>query len=348
MSQLGYLIARIRKMDTARMRRTARELSGKAHKPAALLFADMLYCGFRYSAGYLDYRLFEFYNRTAAQRATYLTRGKSNAMIARYNDPERVKHVEDKLGFCRAFGEYLGRDWLDITTADDAQAAAFVAKHPVFFAKTTDGMCGSGVRKVTAEGAGAAELKQRLASEGYILWEEPIIQHPEMAALCPKAVNTVRVVTLALSDGVHILAAFLRMGNGKDVDNLNAGGFAAMVGLEDGIIPLPAADKDGVCYESHPFSGKAIVGFAVPRWQACLDMVRRAALVEPAVRYIGWDVAVTEAGPVLVEANALPGHDIIQLPAHTRDGTGMLPLIRKLESAAVTAALKTEERGQAE
>jgi hypothetical protein len=124
------------------------------------------------------------------------------------------------------------------------------------------------------------------------------------------------------------------MGNGKDVDNLNAGGFAAPVGLEDGVIRLPAADKNGLQYEIHPYTGKAIVGFQLPFWQESLDMARHAALKEPTVRYIGWDVAVTAAGPVLVEANTLPGHDILQLPAHTAGGIGILPMIQKLEAEA--------------
>ncbi|MDR3314068.1 MAG: hypothetical protein LBS96_06380 [Oscillospiraceae bacterium] len=345
MSQLSYILSRIRKMDTAKMRKTAHELSGKAHKPAAYLFADMVLCGFRYGAGYLDYRLFEFYDRTAAQRASYLTRGKSNAMIAKYNNAERATLVENKRAFCDLFGDYLGRDWLDISTAGEAAVAVFRAKHPVFFAKTPEGMCGSGVRRINSADFSPATLQQQLAAEGFTLWEEAIRQHAEMAALCPKAVNTLRMVTLALEDGVHLLAVFLRMGNGKDVDNLNAGGFAAPVEIETGVVAHPATDKNGVLYEMHPFSGKAILGFQVPFWPECLALVQRAARVEPTVRYIGWDVALTPAGPVLVEANTFPGHDITQMPAHTPGKTGMLPLIQQVEAAA---AAKKQEGGAAQ
>jgi hypothetical protein len=255
-------------------------------------------------------------------------------MIAKYNDAARAESVENKIAFCTIFGDFLGRDWLDASAADAADAAAFLAKHPVFFAKTPEGMCGSGVRKIDGAGADPAALQQQLAAEGYTLWEEAIAQHAEMAALCPKAVNTLRMVTLVLEDGVHLLAALLRMGNGKDVDNLNAGGFAAPVEIESGVIAQPAADKNGILYETHPFSGKAILGFRVPFWAECRALVERAALVEPTVRYIGWDVAVTATGPLLVEANTFPGHDITQLPAHTPGKTGILPLIQQLEAAA--------------
>ncbi|MCL2106124.1 MAG: hypothetical protein FWH26_03555 [Oscillospiraceae bacterium] len=330
--QAKYVISRVRKMDTRRMRAVARELSGKARKPAFWLFMDMVYCGFRYGAGYMDYRLFEFYRRGRAQRATYLTRSRSNALIAKYNRPDRAALVENKLSFCRLYERFLGRGWLDITVAGAEELAAFLAKNPVFFAKTPDGMCGSGVLKITVDhGEPPEALRERMRSSNHTLWEEPIQQHEALTRLCPLAVNTVRVMTLRLGEETHFLKAFLRMSNGREVDNLNAGGFAAPIDLETGVISLPAADKDGLSYETHPVSGEPIVGFQIPFWKECLAMVREAALAEPEVRYLGWDAAITPRGPVLVEANSLPGHDICQLPAHLPDHLGMLPQIEKLE-----------------
>ena len=36
--------------------------------------------------GYMDYDLFEMYNLTPEQRDTYLTRGRNNDIVVKYND----------------------------------------------------------------------------------------------------------------------------------------------------------------------------------------------------------------------------------------------------------------------
>ena len=51
----------IRRMDTRRMRSTAKAVAREANRPTALVFCDMVWCGFRYRAGYLDYSLFHFW-----------------------------------------------------------------------------------------------------------------------------------------------------------------------------------------------------------------------------------------------------------------------------------------------
>ena len=43
-------------------------------------------CAVKYGAGYMDYDLFEMYNLTPEQRDTYLTRGRNNALVVKYND----------------------------------------------------------------------------------------------------------------------------------------------------------------------------------------------------------------------------------------------------------------------
>jgi hypothetical protein len=45
------------------------------------------------------------------------------------------------------------------------------------------------------------------------------------------------------------------------------------------------------------------VGFQVPFWPELIDMAKKAALHVPENRSIGWDIAVTENGPELIEGN---------------------------------------------
>lgn len=82
-------------------------------------------------------------------------------------------------------------------------------------------------------------------------------------------------------------------------------------------------------YETHPDTGTPIVGFQVPMFPQVREMVKKAALVVEDIGYVAWDVAVTEKGPVFIEGNHFPGHDIYQMPVHIDGGIGLLPVFRE-------------------
>jgi D-alanine-D-alanine ligase-like ATP-grasp enzyme len=53
-------------------------------------------------------------------------------------------------------------------------------------------------------------------------------------------------------------------------------------------------------------------------------MCKQAAKKIPEVRYIGWDVAFTENGPVIVEGNEYPGYGLLQFYKLKNKKTGHL------------------------
>ena len=82
------------------------------------------------------------------------------------------------------------------------------------------------------------------------LCEECVVQHKDISALYPLSVNTYRIVTVLTQGEPHIVYAFIRIGNGgRFVDNINAGGMAAPINIDTGVIEFPAFDKDSVYYE---------------------------------------------------------------------------------------------------
>ena len=152
-----------------------------------------------------------------------------------------------------------------------------------------------------------------------------MIQHEEIAALCPTSVNTIRVATLLGDKKEGIVYAYIRIGNGKVMDNVDCGGMAAPVDIETGVISGVGANKAGETYEIHPMTGKKIPGTQIPYWEEAKKMCLEAMQVVPQVRFVAWDVAITPKGPVFIEGNSFPSHAIPQFAAHFPDGIGILP-----------------------
>ena len=195
-----------------------------------------------------------------------------------------------------------------------------------------DEACGRGVMKVTrSDYNGAKEAYDAILQSGSTLLEEYVIQHPVISNIYPCSVNTLRIVTITDDKGEpHILYAFIRIGNGgRVVDNINAGGMAAPIDIESGVINNVAFDKDYNYYDVHPYTGCEFIGTKIPFWKEACDLVKEASKRIPQLRYVGWDVAITEKGPTFIEANQHPGHDILQMPPHVPDKIGILPRVRE-------------------
>ena len=328
MGKLKYLIARIAGMNYRQMFSKIDEVHEKSGKCKLFIFIDMVYCGLVYQAGYMDYWLFEMYNLNRAQRKTILTRGMNNAFIKRYNDPKYMPEIENKLKFAHNFADFLHRGWLDMTTATEAQLEEFVKKYPVFMVKPVDGMCGKGIEKINAAEFDG-NLYEHLQSFNPAILEECVVQHKDLMALHPCSVNTCRVITFTQGSTTNVVAAYLRIGNGRHVDNFNNGGMVVPIEEDTGVIIYPALDKHNNLYDVHPMTNVPIKGFQIPLWDEVLEIVKKAGQVVPQVGIVGWDVCVTDNGPLLIEGNDFPGHDIYQLPPHRTNGIGVLPKFQR-------------------
>jgi len=62
----------------------------------------------------------------------------------------------------------------------------------------------------------------------------------------------------------------------------------------------------------HPDTGAPIEGRVLPFWPETVALACRAhAAFLPRV-IVGWDIAITSGGPVLIEGNGAPGIDLLQ------------------------------------
>jgi hypothetical protein len=175
-----------------------------------------------------------------------------------------------------------------------------------FVFKQADGKCGRGVTILSAKELKGVKITEFMKRNKFDLLEEYIVQHEELMKLSPSGVNTIRIFTQLDSVGkVCILGCRLRISVNSHVDNMAAGNLAASVDEISGIV-------NGFGYYSdttkspevlHPVSNVKILGFKIPFWDETIELVRRAALLHPQNRSIGWDIAVTDIGPTLIEGN---------------------------------------------
>ncbi len=326
----GYIFGRIARMNFAQLIAKMREVHSKSRKSFVSIAFDMVVCAVKYKAGYMDYALFEMYNLNKAQRKTVVTRGINNDLIRQFNDPAYNNIFDNKIEFAKRFSEFIRRDWLEIKNATEEDVLSFADRHPVFFAKPAQGMCGKGIEKITVGEFHRDRLYAYLTEHDFDILEEIVVQHPKMLRLHPYSVNTCRVITLYKKGETHIVAAYLRIGNGKHVDNFNSGGMVVPIEADTGNVVYPALDKSGKLYYKHPVSHMKISGFKVPLWGKVIKLAKEAGSVIPQVGLVGWDIAVCDTHPLLIEGNNFPGHDIYGLPAHRRNGVGMLPKFRKI------------------
>jgi len=333
MPSISYLLKRISNMNFSSMLERVNIVKDKTGKSKFIIFTDMVWCGLRYGAGYVDYDVIGFYKLTPKQRKTMLTRGINNRFVKQLNEKEYWHIFDNKNEFNSTFAEFVTRDWIYPVSENKDAVLTWLKKHEIIFAKPNAGQCGKGIEKIKVKDwqGKEGELYNYLIENKLELLEEPIQQHNEMNGLNSSSVNTVRIVTVMnKSNEVTLLTAFSRIGNGNHVDNFNSGGMTAKIDIATGKIIEDAVNKKGEIFEKHPLTGNKIKGFQIPRWNEAKDMVTRAAKLSPHVRYIGWDVAITTNGPTLVEGNQFPGHDIYQVAEKMKEGQlGVLPEFEK-------------------
>lgn len=163
-----------------------------------------------------------------------------------------------------------------------------------------------------------AELRELSRTQSLIL-QEKLRNHAELIPLAPAALSTVRVLTLRTLDGsVRVVLAVAKLPTGDaPTDHLRLGGIAAPIDLPTGRLGRGVRKHTALVIEScthHPDTGTQIEGYHLPMWDEVLQLAVRAHEALPAVLCVGWDVAILDRGPIIIEGNDNPGHSSSQLP----------------------------------
>lgn len=224
----------------------------------------------------------------------------------------RKKHdteIEDKYNFYQLARTYFKREVMkvcDSSSFDEFVQMALRVQDLIL--KPLDAAMGAGIFAVSIKSKEDAKsvFDSLVTKGGSWVVEQKIKQSETMAVWNDSSVNTVRFLSFNnKKTGFHGMKPFLRTGRkGSVVDNAGSGGVFANVDVTTGRLSTCGIDEMGRRYECHPDSGVKFEGWQIPRYDELVSTVKEMHLnVMPDHPYIGWDMALTDEGWVVIECN---------------------------------------------
>ena len=150
----------------------------------------------------------------------------------------------------------------------------------------------------------AAMIRNKYNSSNYI-FEKQLVQDSVLAKLNPDTVNTCRVLTYKQ----RVISCSIRVGRaGAFVDNAAKGGIVLSLDMEKGRIEeYGLKEYDLTKYYEHPDTKIKFKDYEVPMWSAIKELVEKTIKTLPYYNSVGFDVATTNNGPVIIEINTGTG-----------------------------------------
>jgi hypothetical protein len=169
---------------------------------------------------------------------------------------------------------------------------------------------------------GDADVARRLKQIARASWVRPqIVQprlrnHPALQDLTGQSLLTFRIFTCVdESDRPVVTHAMLRSLSKLEPNWPSNAEFAAPIELATGRLGKMCSDSrfgPDDRTDDHPMTGAPVAGRIVPLWPALHALARTAHRVFADRMLVGWDIALTPAGPILIEGNSYPDTEFLQ------------------------------------
>ncbi|HEY9114844.1 MAG TPA: sugar-transfer associated ATP-grasp domain-containing protein [Bacteroidales bacterium] len=147
--------------------------------------------------------------------------------------------------------------------------------------------------------------------------QRKIDSHFDIRKINDSALNTTRIVTIRNGDDIKYLAGFQSFAtNGAEIDSWSSGSVYAGIDIENSCLKKYAitsvSDNRPGLLEEHPDSNIVFEGYKIPYLNESVELCIKAHRLFYFNFVIGWDIAITDDGPIIVEANEKPGMNVVQ------------------------------------
>ena len=167
---------------------------------------------------------------------------------------------------------------------------------------------GRSIELIDSENCGKSirELFDEFIAGGKFIVEEKVQQSSIMSVFNESSVNTIRCITFNTKNGIIVPYCFMKSGRkGSFVDNGGAGGILVGIDKNTGVLNTNGFDEFNERYECHPDSKVPFYGFQLPDFEKAIEISKKMSAMIPSVKFIGWDLAHTDKGWVVIEGNGM-------------------------------------------
>lgn len=280
----------------------AQDFDGMDHE---IIYQDMVYCLHKYGFSFQDYCIYCFGRKTEAERQEFV----SDKLRYHYCDILNAPHIKElmtnKYECYRIYKRFFKRDVVKCEVDSDRKDfEEFIKSHPKFMYKPMNDHSGHGIQVIDINFVEPLEWFNNTIKHHPGIVEELIEQGEELNLLNPNSINSCRVVTFTSNGSVTFIGAALRMGCGSSItDNAGAGGIYASINVENGTLQSDAKNYLNHHYNDHPTTNTHILGFQLPDWEKAKALVSEMSLYIDGTTLISWDIAFSNKGWIMVEAN---------------------------------------------
>lgn len=221
--------------------------------------------------------------------------------------------LDNKLNVYDRCKKFIKRDYLEVKKENKEECLKFIQNHKKFVGKRNYGSGGECFCIYEHNNKNPLKIYNQILKNKNVILEEFIVQHDVINKIHKYSVNTIRIHTV--NNGKKIktfLKPKMRIGCNKSIlDTHSPNGSAYRLILNnDGSIAKSGYIDSNMIMKKANYHHNSKVYFSkikIPYVKEAIEMVKEAALLFPEVGLIGWDVAITNEGPVLVEGNIMTG-----------------------------------------
>lgn len=306
-------------------------------KPLYKIFTELTYLTFIYRAFPRHYFSRYLFKKGRSNIKNYFPANFLYKIKPFFNENEIREVLENKLYFDFYYGQFnislpkiimynyrklfvVNKISLEINSASDFKSLIekIFKENPafdsIFVKKTYWSYGGNKVYKIVRdEVVSDPEKIDNLYSEvikSGFLFQETIKQHSALNSLNPSCLNTLRIDTFIDKNGeIEIISGLIRMSTSNShIDNISSGGCSVGIDINTGNLNkegyLSFGSHGVKTLTVHPITNTIFEDFTIPFLSEAKELVLKAASLMPGLRLVGWDVAIGESGPVLIEGNS--------------------------------------------